>query len=124
MAAIKKFFEKKKLEIKFKKAGSGHRLTDDTRGAAGGRALGEAGPSGASPRRDPTQDSRMAGQAALQRLSQPKSGEQLESWTHVSLCIVVLKFQDKQWSCVRVTFAKSFSNLGTQNSLVVCCVWT
>ena len=31
MAAIKRFFEKKKLEIKFKTAGEGHKLTEDTR---------------------------------------------------------------------------------------------
>ena len=72
MAAIKRFFEKKKLELKFKKAGEGHKLTDDTRGGPSGRAV--AGPS-TSPRRDPTHDSRMAGQAALQRISQPKQGK-------------------------------------------------
>ena len=72
MAAIKRFFEKKKLELKFKKAGEGHKLTDDTRTAGtSGRAV--AGPS-TSPRRDPTYDARMAGQAALQRMSQPKAG--------------------------------------------------
>ena len=31
MAAIKKFFEKKKLEFKFKTAGEGHKLTEDTK---------------------------------------------------------------------------------------------
>ena len=73
MAAIKRLFEKKKLEMKFKKAGEGHKLTDDTRAAsASGRAV--AGPS-AGPRRDPTYDARMAGQAALQRMNQPKAGK-------------------------------------------------
>jgi UBX domain-containing protein 6 len=33
MSAIKKFFQKKKLDAKFKKAGEGHRLADDTRAA-------------------------------------------------------------------------------------------
>ena len=72
MAAIKKFFEKKKLEMKFKKAGEGHKLTDDTRAGASGRPV--AGPS-SGPRRDPTQDARMAGQAALYRTNQPKQGK-------------------------------------------------
>ncbi|XP_060062978.1 UBX domain-containing protein 6-like [Ylistrum balloti] len=31
MAAIKKFFQKRKLDVTFKRAGDGHRLTDDTR---------------------------------------------------------------------------------------------
>ncbi len=73
MAAIKRFFEKKKLELKFKKAGEGHKLTDDTRGRGGAAA----GPS-SSPRRDPTYDARMAGQAALQRMNQPKPGTIIE----------------------------------------------
>ena len=72
MAAIKRFFEKKKLEMKFKKAGEGHKLTEDTRASTSGRAV--AG-SSAGARRDPTQDSRMAGAAALQRMNQPKPGE-------------------------------------------------
>ena len=32
MAAIKRFFEKKKLDVKFKKAGTGHSLSSDSRG--------------------------------------------------------------------------------------------
>ena len=31
MAAIKKFFQKRKLDVKFKTAGAGHKLTEDTR---------------------------------------------------------------------------------------------
>ena len=73
MAAIKRFFEKKKLEMKFKKAGEGHKLTEDTRAStSSGRAV--AG-SSVGARRDPTCDSRMAGAAALQRMNQPKPGE-------------------------------------------------
>ncbi len=78
MAAIKRFFEKKKLEMKFKKAGEGHKLTDDTRRAGGSpAAAGGGGGGGASSsgyRSAPSSDSRMAGQAALARLSQPKGG--------------------------------------------------
>ena len=29
MAAIKRFFQKRKMDLKFKTAGGGHRLTDD-----------------------------------------------------------------------------------------------
>ncbi len=77
MAAIKRFFEKKKLEMKFKKAGEGHKLTDDTRRVGGGSPAAAAGGGGASSsgyRPAPSSDSRMAGQAALARLSQPKGG--------------------------------------------------
>ncbi len=71
MAAIKRFFEKKKLEMKFKKAGEGHKLTDDTRRMGGG-ASAAAGASSSGYRPPPSSDSRMAGQAALARLTQPK----------------------------------------------------
>ena len=37
MAAIKKFFEKRKLNVKFKKAGEGHRL-DESPSASSSRA--------------------------------------------------------------------------------------
>lgn len=35
MSAIKKFFQKRKLDVKFKRAGEGHKLTDDTKSAGG-----------------------------------------------------------------------------------------
>jgi UBX domain-containing protein 6 len=63
-SAIKKFFEKKKLDVKFKKAGSGHVLTEDTRskGASSSNAAASRPSSSA-----PTASQRMAAQAALMR---------------------------------------------------------
>ncbi len=71
MAAIKKFFEKRKLELKFKKAGGGHRLTEDTRSdsvASGSR------PSATVARNAPSNEAQRAAEAALNRISQPKPG--------------------------------------------------
>ena len=70
MAAIKRFFEKKKLDIKFKKAGSGHKLTDDTRSAPQPSSSRPA-TSGRGPMAQ-SQQQQMAAEAAMARMNQPK----------------------------------------------------
>ena len=65
MAAIRQLFEKFKTKQKFKNAGEGHKLTEDTRKTTtgSGRAQGQV----AAPRKPPTESMQMAAQAALQR---------------------------------------------------------
>lgn len=70
MSALKKFFEKKKMDIKFKKAGGGHKLTENT------RQVGLVSTQAASqPRAGPSSESKMAAEAAMARLSQPRAGK-------------------------------------------------
>jgi len=70
---MKKFFEKKKLDYKFAKAGSGHTL-----GEASNARPQQPVPAQPSPPRErhvPTQAGQLAGTAALARLdSQPSGG--------------------------------------------------
>jgi len=76
MAAIKRFFEKRKLDVKFKRAGEGHRL--DTDGSSTSPKHGPA--SETQPARigsDLTREQKMAADAAVARLNQPKAGEKL-----------------------------------------------
>uniref|UniRef100_A0A1B6LYV2 UBX domain-containing protein n=1 Tax=Graphocephala atropunctata TaxID=36148 RepID=A0A1B6LYV2_9HEMI len=68
---IKKFFEKKKVEAKFKMAGPGHKLTESKKQTAGGSAKSGAG-GGASSRANPSAEARQAGAAALARLGGEK----------------------------------------------------
>lgn len=63
-SAIKKFFEKKKLDVKFKKAGSGHVLTDDTRSKGASSSSGQVSRPTSSA---PSASQQMAAQAALMR---------------------------------------------------------
>ena len=69
MAAIKRFFEKKKLDIKFKKAGGGVKLSEDTHSST---SLPCATSSNSYPRAKMGAEARRAGDAALSRTSQPK----------------------------------------------------
>lgn len=69
MAAIKKFFEKKKLDVKFKKAGEGHKLSDDTRM---NRSIEVRPNTAGSSRSQPTAAAHTAAEAAIARASQPK----------------------------------------------------
>ena len=72
MAAIKRFFEKRKLDIKFKKAGEGHSLTSD--GGVSSQSTSTTSSTG-SPRHLPsTAEQKMAAEAALARMSQPRTG--------------------------------------------------
>lgn len=71
MSAIKKFFEKTKLELKFKKAGEGHKLN-----APGTSGLNR-GPERTkqNERKDPgvlTEEKKMAAEAAMARFTQKK----------------------------------------------------
>jgi len=62
---IKKFFKKKKVEAKFKLAGPGHRLTEET---VSQKSTSSHSSSAAAPRSEPSTESRQAGAAALARL--------------------------------------------------------
>lgn len=63
MSAIKKFFQKKKLDVKFKKAGEGHKLTDDTRSAPST----SRSQSVQTPRSGPSEEAARAAEAAMMR---------------------------------------------------------
>lgn len=65
MAAIKKFFQQRKLDAKFKLAGEGHKLTDDTRTKV---SIPEPNPTSAA-RRQVSEEKQMAAGAALARLN-------------------------------------------------------
>ena len=68
MSAIKRFFEKRKLDVKFKRAGGGHKLTEETRCSSASHPQ----PSSSVPRQQPkgaalTAAQQSAAEAALQR---------------------------------------------------------
>ena len=75
MAAIKRFFEKRKLEVKFKKAGPGQRLGDESArpssSASGHGSRGYQPPQRVS---GGGAASAAAAEAAMARMSQPKPG--------------------------------------------------
>ena len=74
MAAIKKFFEKRKMNMKFKKAGDGHRLDEVApMQQHGGAAAGPRSASRAQPS-DPMA-ARKAADAALARLESKNKGQ-------------------------------------------------
>ena len=60
MSAIKRFFEKKKLDTKFKQAGAGHKLTDE-------QEKKQPVTQTQQHRQQPTTSSARAGEAALAR---------------------------------------------------------
>ncbi|XP_069142656.1 UBX domain-containing protein 6-like [Argopecten irradians] len=64
MAAIKKFFQKRKLDVTFKRAGDGHRLTEETRSTPR-PAVRE--PVRSVPRQETSMEARKAAEAALLR---------------------------------------------------------
>ena len=72
MAAIKRFFEKRKLDIKFKKAGEGHSLTSDGGISPQSTTSTSSNQSSTgSPKPPPsTAEQKMAAEAALARMSQ------------------------------------------------------
>lgn len=74
MSAIKKFFQKRKLDVKFKRAGEGHKLTDDTKSAGGPSSRPQ---SVQASRSGLSEEAARAAEAALIRTSktQNKSGE-------------------------------------------------
>jgi len=76
MAAIKRFFEKRKLDVKFKRAGEGHRLdTDGSSTSPKHNQTLEAQSTRTGS--DLTREQRMAADAAVARLNQPKAGMKL-----------------------------------------------
>jgi len=83
MAAIKRFFEKRKLDIKFKKAGEGHVLKSDSSASVSAESLATSlsPPSSMSPQRAPlvlSMEQKMAADAALARMNQQKTGMYFE----------------------------------------------
>lgn len=82
---MKKFFEKAKLDYKFKKAGEGHTLEGDSGGSSSRQASTSQAP---AVRALPSSDAQKAGQAALERFSsheknavkRPKSAT--ATWKH------------------------------------------
>ncbi|KAK2142895.1 hypothetical protein LSH36_900g00005 [Paralvinella palmiformis] len=73
MAAIKRFFEKKKLDVKFKKAGGGHKLTEDTRSVPSVSAARGSNVTVERRARN-AEETRKAAEAALARINQPRPG--------------------------------------------------
>ncbi|XP_071082847.1 UBX domain-containing protein 6-like [Haliotis cracherodii] len=77
MAAIKRFFQKKKLDVKFKKAGEGHKLTEERQAAP--RPTGQMFASGSN-RPQTTVDAKRAGEAALARFESEKTTKDDQSF--------------------------------------------
>lgn len=72
---IKKFFEKKKVEAKFKLAGPGHKLTESNnkKQSSGSSGSGRSGAAaGAGSRATPSTEAQQAAAAALARLGGEK----------------------------------------------------
>ena len=78
MAAIKRFFEKKKLDVKFKRAGEGHKLTEDTRSVPSVSSTKESHVT-AERRARNAEETRKAAEAALARMNQPRPGTVTDS---------------------------------------------
>lgn len=74
MSAIKKFFEKQKLERKFKKAGPGHSLAASSNPSAGASYQPPVSPRQVSPAKPQTDEQRRAAEAALARANRPETG--------------------------------------------------
>lgn len=69
---IKNFFRKKKVEATFKRAGPGHKLTEDT----SSRSLPESNVAHAVPRSAMSDEARQAAAAAMARLNTGKRADQ------------------------------------------------
>ncbi|XP_074644212.1 UBX domain-containing protein 6-like [Tubulanus polymorphus] len=80
MSAIKKFFEKKKMELKFKKLGTGHRLNEESSGSNSIGATGSSSARPTSPRRAPiSSEAQKAAEAAMARLNKPTTRKPVNS---------------------------------------------
>lgn len=79
MAAIKKFFEKRKLNVKFKKAGEGHRLNESP-SSSGSKLTSAQAPTkaAAAGARDPQTEAarRAAAEAAQARMDAKQQAKQ------------------------------------------------
>lgn len=69
---IKKFFEKKKVEAKFKMAGPGHKLNDSSKKAGPSGSDKSVGSSYSAQRVTPSEEAKQAAAAALARLGGEK----------------------------------------------------
>lgn len=76
MAAIKRFFEKRKLDVKFKRAGEGHKLDADGSSTSPKHSQASEVQSSRAGS-DLTKEQKMAADAAVARLNQPKAGRKL-----------------------------------------------
>jgi len=67
---LKKFFQKKKADVKFKRAGPGHRLNE---GAATAKTVAKPGETSRACRVEPTDEAKQAAAAALARFESKKT---------------------------------------------------
>jgi len=74
MAAIKRFFEKKKLDIKFKKAGGGHKLTEESQRSVPSVSHSHGASGSRKPAAGQTAEQQRAAAAALARMDKPRPG--------------------------------------------------
>lgn len=66
---LKKFFQKKKADVKFKKAGPGHRLNEESTS----KYVAKTGETARSYRVEPTDEAKQAAAAALARFESKKT---------------------------------------------------
>lgn len=66
---LKKFFQKKKADVKFKRAGPGHRLNEDSTP----KNVAKTGEMSRTSRVEPTDEAKQAAAAALARFESKKS---------------------------------------------------
>lgn len=78
MSAIKKFFQKRKLDIKFKKAGGGHALNEEPKASRPSGSRGYQAGQATSPR-GPGEEARRAAEAALARQTSHEKDRQADS---------------------------------------------
>ena len=85
MSAIKKFFQKRKLDIKFKKAGGGHALNEEPKASRPSDSRGYQAGQATSPR-GPGEEARRAAEAALARqTSREKDRQGIYHWKAVTM---------------------------------------
>lgn len=77
MSAIKKFFQKRKLDIKFKKAGGGHALNEEPKASRPSGSRGYQAGQATSPR-GPGEEARRAAEAALARQTSREKDRQAD----------------------------------------------
>lgn len=87
---IKKFFSKKKADAKFKLAGPGRKLNDESSSSSKSSSANVYKP---IPRKDLSEESRLAAQAALMRLNEKKRDTPMfnTSISAIKVKIILLK---------------------------------
>lgn len=84
---IKQFFQKKKVEAKFKLAGPGHKLTESTTSS---RTSAESKSEATIKRSGLTTESKVAAEAALARLSLKRENPSFNtSYAHIQVCVLL-----------------------------------